>query len=149
MSYREPFFRRLLPSERKFLPQTIALSGLQVLASYIADCLRPTEPALKLADRRVNSLRVSLQFPPHLPLLVPVERFGDGAKVGLFDRVTALGGSGEEEDLFLNVGGWDRKGINRLGANLPSCSLEHVDQPDSRFKRSRKRQETRQLPWRY
>jgi len=38
-------------------------------------------------------------------LLAPVERFGDGADVGFFDCVTALGGSGQEEDFFLNVGG--------------------------------------------
>ena len=42
---------------------------------------------------------------PHFALVLPVERFGDGAKVGLFDCVTSLGGSGQEEDLFLDVGG--------------------------------------------
>ena len=40
-----------------------------------------------------------------MPLLVPVERFGDRTDVGLFDCVTALGGPGQEEDLFLDVGG--------------------------------------------
>jgi hypothetical protein len=42
---------------------------------------------------------------PHLPQVVPVERLGDGADVGLFDCVTAVGGPGQEEDLFLDVGG--------------------------------------------
>ena len=40
-----------------------------------------------------------------MPLLVPVERLGDRADVGLFDRVTAVGGSGQEEDIFLNIEG--------------------------------------------
>ena len=54
-------------------------------------------------DRRVND---ALTQPiPHLPLLVPVKRFGDGADVGFFDRVTALGGPGQEEDVLLDVGG--------------------------------------------
>ncbi len=42
---------------------------------------------------------------PHLPLFVPVERLGDGADVGIFDCVADLGGSGQEEDLFLDVSG--------------------------------------------
>ena len=41
----------------------------------------------------------------HLPLVVPVERFGDRSDVGFFDCVAALGGSGQEKNLFLNVGG--------------------------------------------
>jgi hypothetical protein len=40
-----------------------------------------------------------------LPLLVPVERFGNGADVGFFDRIAALGGSGQKQNLFLDVGG--------------------------------------------
>lgn len=58
-------------------------------------------PIIQLAGQRY----CLLQFPTHLPLLVPVERLGNRADVGLFDRVTALGGPGQEEDLFLNVGG--------------------------------------------
>lgn len=46
-----------------------------------------------------------MQLVPHLSLLTPVERFGDGAKVGFFDRIAALSDSGQEEDLFLDVGG--------------------------------------------
>lgn len=62
--------------------------------------------------RRLPRVRFSLQDNStltqpilHLPLLVPVERFSDGADAGLFDRIAALGGSGQEEDLFLDVGG--------------------------------------------
>lgn len=40
-----------------------------------------------------------------MPLHFPVERFGDGTDVGLSDCVSALGGSGKEEDLFLDVRG--------------------------------------------
>ena len=40
-----------------------------------------------------------------MPLLIPVERLCDWADVGFFDRIAALGGSGQEEDLFLDVGG--------------------------------------------
>ena len=36
------------------------------------------------------------QLPPRLPLLVPVERLGEGADVDLFNCVAALGGSGLE-----------------------------------------------------
>ncbi len=42
---------------------------------------------------------------PHLPLFVPVKRFGDGADVGLFDCVAALVSSGQKQNLFLDVGG--------------------------------------------
>ena len=42
---------------------------------------------------------------PHLPLLRPVERFGNRTNVGFFDWIAALGGSGQEGDFFLNVGG--------------------------------------------
>ena len=45
-------------------------------------------------DRRVND---ALTQPiPHLPLLAPVERLGDGTDVGFFDRIATLGGSGQE-----------------------------------------------------
>ncbi len=46
-----------------------------------------------------------MQLVPHLPLLVPVERFSDRTDIGFFDWIAALGGSGQEEDLFLDVGG--------------------------------------------
>jgi hypothetical protein len=39
-------------------------------------------------DRRVDD---ALTQPiPHLPLLVPIKRLGDGANVGLFDRIAAF-----------------------------------------------------------
>jgi hypothetical protein len=40
-----------------------------------------------------------------LPLLAPVERLGNGTDVDLVDCVAALGSAGQEEDLFLDVGG--------------------------------------------
>lgn len=40
-----------------------------------------------------------------MPLLVPVESFGDRAEFGLFHCITALGSSGQEEDLFLDISG--------------------------------------------
>ncbi len=46
----------------------------------------------KLPDRRVNRQRVS-QFPPHLPLLVPVERFSDGANTAPNDGISSEKGS--------------------------------------------------------
>lgn len=40
-----------------------------------------------------------------MPLLAPVERLGNGTDVDLVDCVAAFGGAGQEEDLFLDVGG--------------------------------------------
>ncbi len=49
----------------------------------------PVSPAAILLDR--FSLQANCAFTqpfPHLPLLAPVERFGDGSDIGLFDCVT-------------------------------------------------------------
>lgn len=85
----------MVPLDRDFISQSAAVLHSLLLTYFLCT---------KLPDRRVNRQRVS-QLPPHLPLLNPVECFSDGADVGLFDYVTALGGSGQEKDLFLDVGG--------------------------------------------
>ena len=58
------------------------------------------------ADRFSGQANSALTQPSgHLPLLVPVECFGDKAEFGILDYIAAMGGSGQEEDLFLDVGG--------------------------------------------
>ena len=84
----------MVPLDRDFIRQS---------AAVLLSLLRTYSLCTKLPDRNVNRRSV-FQFPPHLPLLVPVERSSHGAVVGIFDRVTDLGCSWQEEDLFLDVG---------------------------------------------
>ena len=57
---------------------------------------------------------------PHLTLFVPVKRFGDWSDVGFFDRIAAVGGFGQKENLFLDIP-FDRM-VWRISAVESFCS---------------------------
>lgn len=64
-----------------------------------------------------------------MPLLVPVERFGDGADVSFIDCVAALGGSGQAKTLKTKQSK-QSDGLTQTGSEDQSTDPEVVAEPD-------------------